>query len=252
MSSRLAGTVALVTGASSGIGRATALSLAAEGATVAAVARRRERLDALVAEIHAAGGRGLALAADLTSADQAAGAVADVVTRFGRLDTVVNAAGVMLIGDSADAPIEHWDRSVDINLRGLMYVVKAALPQLLKSAADSPRAVTDVVNVSSVAGRLAFPQAALYNATKIAVTAATESWRQEYATRNVRFAVIEPGFVDTELSLQQDSTKATYDDLARGNELLTAADIAALVTHIVTGPRRISIAEIVVRPTDLP
>ena len=249
---RLTGTVALVTGASSGIGRATALALAAQGATVAVVARRAERLSTLVAELQAAGGRGLAIPADLTSAAAASAAVAAAVAEFGRLDTVVNAAGVMLTGDSVAAPIEHWDRTVDINLRAVMYVVKAALPHLLEAVGSSPRAVADVVNVSSVAGRVVFPQVALYHATKFAVTAATDSWRQEYAARNVRFSVIEPGYVDTELSLQQEDTKAGYDQLARDNELLAADDIAGLIAYVVAAPRRVSINELVVRPTDLP
>lgn len=149
----LDGTVALISGASSGMGRAAAHRLAREGAKVALVARRADRLEALAAELRAGGHKALVIAADLTDAGSARDAVARTVAELGRLDTLVNSAGVMLNGPSEASPLEEWDRMVDINLRGLMYVTKAALPHLLAAAADSPRSVADVVNISSVAGR---------------------------------------------------------------------------------------------------
>ncbi len=247
----LTSTVALITGASSGIGEATARRLAAEGATVVLVARRQDRLETLVKEIAAAGGQAVALAADLTDADAAADAVATTVERFGRLDTLVNAAGVMLTGDSAQAPLTEWQQMVDINLNGLLYLTKAALPHLVEAAATSSRQVADVVNISSIAGRWVIPNAAVYNATKFGVTAATEAWRQEFARRNVRFAVIEPGLVATELLGHQQAgvherMVARFADV----EQLHADDIAEAVAYIVTGPRRRAVAEIVIRPTD--
>ncbi|WP_326837338.1 SDR family NAD(P)-dependent oxidoreductase [Amycolatopsis rhabdoformis] len=247
----LTSTVALVTGASSGIGEATARELANRGATVVLVARRRDRLDALAKEITAQGGEALALTTDLTDADAAAEVVATTVERLGRLDTLVNAAGVMLTGDSEAAPLTEWQRMVDINLTGLLYVTKAALPHLTAAAATSPRRVADVVNISSIAGRWIIPQAAVYNATKFGVTAATEAWRQEYARRNVRFSVIEPGLVETELAGHQQTAvqermAAKFADV----EQLRADDIAEAVAYIVTGPRHRAVAEIVIRPTD--
>ncbi|MEU3984272.1 SDR family NAD(P)-dependent oxidoreductase [Streptomyces sp. NPDC026672] len=246
----LLSTVALVTGASSGIGRATALRLASQGATVVPVARRQDRIDALAKEIAEQGGDALPLAADLTHADAAAGVVAEVVEQLGRLDTLVNAAGVMLTGDSARAPLDEWQRMVDVNVKGLLYVTKAALPHLV-TAATGPRQVADVVNISSIAGRFVIPHAAVYNATKFGVTAATEAWRQEYARRNVRFSVVEPGLVDTELighqqAAVQERMRARFADV----EQLHADDIAEAVAYIVTGPRRRAVAEIVIRPTD--
>jgi NADP-dependent 3-hydroxy acid dehydrogenase YdfG len=247
----LTSTVALVTGASSGIGQATARRLAARGAAVVLVARRQDRLDVLAKEITEQGGQAVALAADLTDADTAADIVTTTIERFGRLDTLVNAAGVMLTGDSGTSPLTEWQRMVDINLNGLLYLTNAALPQLVEAAATSPRQVADVVNISSIAGRWVIPHAAVYNATKFGVTAATEAWRQEYARRNVRFSVVEPGLVETELlghqqTAVQERMAARFADV----EQLPADDIAEAVAYIVTSPRRRAVAEIVIRPTD--
>lgn len=251
-SNTLNNTVALVTGASSGIGRATARRLAVEGAAVALVARRADRLADLAAEITEAGGHAVTIAADLTDAPAADGAVARTIDELGRLDTLVNAAGVMLNGPSEGSPLEEWDRMVDVNLRGLMYITKAALPHLIKAAGDSRRIVADVVNISSVAGRTAAPQVALYNATKFAVTGATEAWRQEFTTRNVRFSVVEPGRVESELFAQKDGQEQGFVDAFGEVEPLHAEDIAAAVAYIVTNPRRVAVNEIVIRPTDQP
>ncbi len=157
MTDRLDGTVALVTGASSGIGAATARALAADGAAVALVARRKDRLDELAADIAAKDGRALVLETDVTEQQQAMDAVERTVAELGRLDTVVNNAGVMLLGPIVDAPVEEWDRMVALNLQGLLYVAHAALPHLLAAAEDGPRRVSDLVNISSVAGRVARP-----------------------------------------------------------------------------------------------
>ena len=247
----LSSTVALVTGASSGIGQATARRLAAEGASVVLVARRQDRIEALAKEIAGQGGQAVALGADLADADAAAGVVAAAIERLGRLDILVNAAGVMLNGSSIAAPLEEWQRMVNININGLLYVTKAALPHLIEAAADSPRQVADVVNISSIAGRFVIPNAAVYNATKFGVTAATESWRQEFARRNVRFAVVEPGLVDTELmGHQQAGVKENMAARFADVEYLQADDIAEAVAYIVTGPRRRAVAEVVIRPTD--
>jgi NADP-dependent 3-hydroxy acid dehydrogenase YdfG len=147
MTQRLDGTVALVTGASSGIGEATALALAAEGAAVAVLARRRDRLADLKARIESAGGRAFAVEADVSDQQQAAAAVNSVVAELGRLDTVVNNAGLMRIGPAAEADPADWDQMISVNVSGLLYVTRASLPHLITAAADSPRGVADVVNV---------------------------------------------------------------------------------------------------------
>ncbi|WP_433559211.1 SDR family NAD(P)-dependent oxidoreductase [Pseudonocardia xinjiangensis] len=252
MAETLNDTVALVSGASSGIGQATARRLSAAGAAVALVARRADRLEQLASQLRQEGGTALAIAADLTDSKAAAAAVERTVAELGRLDTLVNAAGVMLNGPSESSPLQEWDQMVDINLRGLMYVTKAALPHLLVAAQDSTRTVADVVNISSVAGRFSAPTVALYNATKFAVTGATEAWRQEYTTRNLRFSVIEPGRTDSELFDQKDNSDADFTAAFGKVETLDADDIAGAIAYIVTNPRRVAVNEIVIRPTDQP
>jgi NADP-dependent 3-hydroxy acid dehydrogenase YdfG len=244
-------TVALVTGASSGIGEATAKRLAAEGAAVAVAARRVDRLEQLVAEIEAEGGRALAIEADVTDRAQAEALVERTVSELGRLDTVVNNAGVMLLGPALEAPIEEWERMVDLNLKGLLYVAKAALPHLLKFADDGPRQVADLVNISSVAGRRPRSGSAVYNATKFGVGAFAEALRQEVTERHVRVSLVEPGAVITELSSHNrpevlEEIKGRFGDLER----LEADDIADAVSYIVTRPRHVAINELLVRPTE--
>lgn len=194
----------------------------------------------------------MVITADLVDAGAAASAVDRAVAELGRLDTLVNAAGVMLNGPSDESPLEEWNRMVDVNLRGLMYVTKAALPHLLAAARTSTRSVADVVNVSSVAGRFAAPTVALYNATKFAVTGATEAWRQEYTTRNLRFSVIEPGRTESELFDQKDNSDRDFIAAFGQVEALHAQDVADAIGYVVTSPRRVAINEIVIRPTDQP
>ena len=183
MGQTLEGTVALVTGASSGIGEATARALAERGAKVAVAARRKDRLDALAGEID-----GLAIEADVTQREQATAAVETTVSELGRLDIVINNAGVMLLGTIADAPVEEWDRMFDLNVKGLMYVAHAALPHLIQAADGDPRRVADLVNVSSVAGRRVGVGGGVYQATKHAVGVFSEALRQEVTERHVRVA----------------------------------------------------------------
>jgi NADP-dependent 3-hydroxy acid dehydrogenase YdfG len=251
MAERLDGTVALVTGASSGIGEATARALAREGAAVALAARRKDRLDALAAEIEQAGGRALAIEADITDRDQAVETVRRTVAELGRLDTVVNNAGVMLLGPAVDAPMEEWRRMVEVNLLGLLYCAHAALPHLLSAAGDDPRHVADLVNISSVAGRVARSGSAVYNATKHGVGAFSEGLRQEVTGRHVRVSLVEPGGTDTELSGHNrpevlEGIKKRFADVER----LRAEDIADAITYVVTRPRHVAVNEILVRPTE--
>jgi NADP-dependent 3-hydroxy acid dehydrogenase YdfG len=248
---RLDGTVALVTGASSGIGEATARELSVRGATVVVAARRKDRLDALVADIEATGRRALAVECDVTDQDQASALVATTVERFGRLDTLINNAGVMLLGPIVDAPIEEWDRMVALNVQGLLYCAHAALPHLLTAAEDEPRGVADLVNVSSVAGRVARLGSGVYNLTKHGVGAFSESLRQEVTKRHVRVSLVEPGATATELVTHvRDEVLATMANRFAGVELMQSEDIADAIAYIVTRPRRVAINEVLIRPTE--
>jgi NADP-dependent 3-hydroxy acid dehydrogenase YdfG len=251
MTTTLEGTVALVTGASSGIGEATARALAGSGAAVALVARRRERLDQLAGEITGNGGRALVLETDVTQRDQAEKAVERAVSELGRLDIVINNAGVMLLGPIVGAPVEEWERMVHLNLLGLLYTAHAALPHLLKAAEGSPRRVADLVNISSVAGRVVREGSGVYNLTKHGVGAFSESLRQEVTTRHVRVSLVEPGAVNTELSSHLRPEIAEQAMQRFGHiERLESEDIADAIHYIVTRPRHVAINEVLVRPTE--
>ena len=246
----LDGTVALVTGASSGIGAAAARSLAARGAAVALVARRADRLEELGGEIADAGGTALPIEADVSQQEQATAAVGRAVEELGRLDVLVNNAGVMLLGPVADAPVEEWERMIHVNLLGLLYTAHAALPHLLKAAESEPRRVADLVNISSVAGRQARKGSGVYNATKHGVGAFSEALRQEVTGRHVRVSLVEPGAVDTEL---QSHNRPEIEQQIRNRftemDILQADDIADAISYVVTRPRHVAVNEILVRPT---
>jgi NADP-dependent 3-hydroxy acid dehydrogenase YdfG len=251
MSDRLTGTVALVTGASSGIGEATALALASQGAAVALAARRADRLEALADKIRSAGGSAFVLAADVTDEEQAQSVVSQTVAELGRLDTLINNAGVMLLGPAVDAPLEEWQRMVQVNLLGLLYCAHAALPHLLRAAADGPRHVADMVNISSVAGRVPRNGSGVYNATKHGVGAFSESLRQEVTRRHVRVSLVEPGAVDTELSSHnRPEIQEGIQQRFAAVERLRAEDVADMINYIVTRPRHVAINEVLVRPTE--
>jgi NADP-dependent 3-hydroxy acid dehydrogenase YdfG len=250
MTRHLEGTVALVTGASSGIGEATAVALAAEGASVAIAARRRDRLEAVTERI-GTDSDVLIIETDITDEASARGMVESTVAEFGRLDTLVNNAGVMLLGPIVDAPVEEWQRMVELNLLGLLYCTHAALPHLLSTAEREPRRVADVVNVSSVAGRVARLGSGVYNATKFGVGAFSESLRQEVTRRHVRVTLIEPGATMTELASHN---RPEIMEVIRGNfgdsELMRAEDIAESIVFTVSRPRHVVINEVLIRPTE--
>jgi NADP-dependent 3-hydroxy acid dehydrogenase YdfG len=245
----LAGTVALVTGASSGIGAATARALAEQGAAVAVAARRADRLELLAQDIREAGGTALVVEADVTDEQQAAGAVERTVAELGRLDTLINNAGVMLLGPVVDAPMSEWQRMVELNVLGLLYCAHAALPYLLRAAQDGPRQVADLVNISSVAGRHARIGNGVYSLTKFGVGAFSESLRQEVAKRYVRVSLVEPGATATELATHN---RPEVLDSIRGQfgQLMEAADIADAITYIVSRPRHVAVNEMLIRPTE--
>jgi len=246
----LNGTVALVTGASSGIGEATARMLAGRGATVAMAARRTDRLQTLGEEIAESGGTALPVELDVGDRDAAEAAVTRLVEELGRLDVLVNNAGVMLLGPMLEAPVEEWQQMVEVNLLGLMYMTKAAVPHLLE-AAEGDRGVADVVNISSVAGRIARRNSGVYNATKFGVGAFSESLRQEVTRRHLRVALVEPGAVATELQSHnrpevQEQLGKRFEDM----EVLEAEDIAEAIEFVVTRPPRVAVNEVLVRPTE--
>jgi NADP-dependent 3-hydroxy acid dehydrogenase YdfG len=249
MTRPLDGTVALVTGASSGIGAAAAASLAAQGASVALAARRTDRLETLAADIRGQGGTALVIESDITDEQQATAAVERAVAELGRLDTLINNAGVMLLGPAAAAPLSEWQRMVELNVLGLLYCAHAATPHLLHAADSDPRHVADMVNISSVAGRAARIGNSVYSLTKFGVGAFSDSLRQEFAKRYLRVSLVEPGATATELASHN---RPEVLESLRGQfgQRMAAEDIADAITYIITRPRQVAVNEILIRPTE--
>ena len=246
MAGKLDGKTALITGATSGIGEATALALAAEGASVAIAGRRADKLDALAKRITDAGGRAKAIMADVSSEDEARNMVLTANTEFGRIDILVNNAGVMLLGPITGADTEDWRRMIETNVMGLMYATHAALP--LMQAQSSGH----VVNISSVAGRTARSGSGVYNASKWGVGAFSESLRQEVCKNKIRVTIIEPGAVATELTqhITNPEAKKQTEEFYGSMTALESEDIAAAIVYAVTQPPRVNVNEILIRPTD--
>jgi len=188
---------------------------------------------------------------DVTDSSQAESAVERTVLEFERLDTVINNAGVMLLGPIENAPLEEWEQMIKVNELGVLYVSHAALPHLLKAAQSAPRRVADLVNISSVAGRVARRGSGVYNLTKFGIGAFSESLRQEVTGRHVRVSLVEPGAVNTELmSHVRSEVREQAAQRFASIERLEADDIAEVITFIVTRPRRVAINEVQVRPTE--
>jgi clavulanate-9-aldehyde reductase len=241
----LSGRTIAITGASSGIGEATALACAAAGAAVALAARREDRIADLARRIEDDGGRAVALPTDVTDERQARAFVEHAYEQLGSLDGLVNNAGVMLLGPVAGAPTDEWRRMIDVNLLGLLYCTHAALPVMLNNSRG------DIVNVSSVAGRVAGAGAAVYNMTKFGVGAFSEALRQEVTAAGIRVTIVEPGAVTTELQEQnrpeiQEMLAKRFGDIRP----LQADDIARAVVYALAQPDHVSVNEILVRPTD--
>lgn len=242
---KLQGRVALVTGASSGIGEQTAVALASQGATVALAARRVDRLQTLADLLLEGGWNTFPLRLDVTREDQVHEALDEVDRRCGRLDILVNNAGVMLLSPVAEASTDDWRRMIDINLLGLMSVTKAALPFMRRGGGGH------IVQIASLAGRIANPAAAAYAATKFGVVGFSESVRREVYKDKIRVTVIEPGMTATELGdhITNDGMKANLAERLASIEPLRVEDIAAAVVYAVTQPPRVNVNEIVIRPT---
>ncbi len=242
----LDGRVAAITGASSGIGEATALALAAEGAAVALAARRGDRIDELAARIGDAGGRALAIETDVTDEARANAFVQRTHEELGGLDALINNAGVMLLGPVAGAPTEQWRRMIEVNLLGLLYCTHAALPIMGSQGSG------DIVNVASVAGRIAAMGSGVYNMTKWGVVGFSEALRQECARANVRVTAIEPGWVDTELQGHNEHplvVERMNKMIESIDKILEPEDIARAIVFALSQPPHVSVNEMLIRPT---
>ena len=242
----LEGKVAAVTGASSGIGEATALALAGEGCAVALGARRKDRIEALAERIEADGGRALAIETDVSDEDSANAFIAGAHEQLGGLDILVNNAGVMLLGPVAGADTGEWRQMMEVNGLGLLYCTHAALP--IMGAAGSGH----VVNISSVAGRSASMGVGVYNFTKWGVTGFSEALRQECSHANVRVTIIEPGFTESELAGHNTNPivlERVEQMREEYGEILKSEDIADAIAWAVTRPNRVNVNEILIRPT---
>jgi clavulanate-9-aldehyde reducatase len=242
----LTGRRAIVSGSSSGIGEATALALAREGATVALGARRKERLDELAKRISADGGEAHPYEVDVSDESQAKAFVEKACEELGGLDILVNNAGVMLLGPIEGAETDDWRTMINVNLLGLVYCTQAALP-LMREAGGG-----NIINVSSVAGRTASLGSAVYNMTKWGVTGFSEALRQEALHSGIRVTCLEPGFVDTELQGHNENP-VVVDALEKMREqtgdLLQAEDMAAAILYAVSQPPHVNVNEILIRPT---
>ena len=246
MDNELKGRVALVTGASSGIGEATALMLAGAGANVALAARRRDRLDAVAARVRERGVEALVVEADLAIESEAQRAVRESERAFGRLDILVNNAGVMYLEPVIDADLARWRRMFEINVLGLIAATQAALPGMRE------RGEGHIVNVASTAGRIASPNGAAYSGTKFGVVAFSEALRKEEYMHRIRVTVVEPGLVATELRehIGHAATQKAINDWAASVRQLQPDDIARAILYAVTQPPHVCVNEILMRPTD--
>ena len=241
----LAGKIALVTGASSGIGAAAAVALGAAGATVAVVARRADRLDDLVSQIKSAGGNALALPGDVTDEKVAQGVVTQTLSRFGRLDILVNSAGIIDAGGVENAVTEQYRRVLDINLMASLYTSRAVIGPMRAQGGG------DIINISSIAGRRAAALFNAYSASKFALTAMTEALRQEVARHGIRVCIIEPGATTTEVSAGvSDPTSRKFIAAHVSKEgAMKPEDVAAAIVFVAALPPRANVSELLIRPT---
>ncbi|GAB0105591.1 SDR family NAD(P)-dependent oxidoreductase [Nocardia sp. JMUB6875] len=245
----LSGRTAVIAGAASGMGEATALLLARNGAKVALLARRADRLETLAAKIEAEGGTALAVAVDVTDSASVTAAAEAVRAAFGPVDLVVNSAGVMLPNPIADGREDEWTRMLETNVAGRLRMIRAFLPDLL-AAGDAGRAA-DLVNISSIGAHVPFPSYAVYGATQAAITQLSAGLRAELGARKVRVTNIEPGLTDTELGYHIDNAELSgqLDGMFQFMESLRADDIADLIAYTTSRPAHVNLRQVIVLPT---
>ncbi|UFR04083.1 SDR family oxidoreductase [Streptomyces sp. Go40/10] len=245
----LSGRTAVVTGAASGIGEAVARQLAAEGARVALLARRADRLQLLVDKMRAEGGEALAVAADVTDDGSVEAARDRIHEAFGAVDLLVNNAGVMLPNPVDDGRIDEWQRMLDTNVTGVLRMIRAFTGDLLDAAAQGRTA--DLVNISSIGAHMTFPNYAVYGATKAAVTYLSQSLRGELGPRDVRVTNIEPGLTETELKTHVGSAELSgqLEEMFGAIGGLSAAEVADVVAYATSRPRHVNLRQIMVLPT---
>lgn len=244
-SNMIKGQVAVITGASSGIGYATALAIAKAGAKVVAGARRKERLEQLQKEIEKSGGECAIVACDVTKRQDCENLINTAITKWNRIDILINNAGLMPLSFVKNLKIDEWEKMVDVNIKGVLYCTAAAVPHLLKQKSGH------IVNISSIAGRVVFPAGSVYCATKYAVRAFSEGLRQELSTRNnIRVTTIEPGVVATELTdTITDKSLEAFVNSVKEMQALKAEDIASSIMFAIESPPHMNVNEITVRPT---
>jgi len=245
----LAGRTAVVTGAASGIGEAVAVLLAAQGARVALLARRADRLEAVAGKIRADGGQALAVVADVTDDASVEAAVARIHEVHGAVDLVVNNAGVMLPNPVDEGRLDEWQRMLDTNVTGVLRVVRAFTADLVAAAAEGRTA--DLVNISSIGAHITFPNYAVYGATKAAVTYLSQSLRTEFGPRDVRVTNVEPGLTDSELGSHIDNAELAQqlDGMFGALGPLASEDIADLVAYVTSRPRHVNLRQVIALPT---
>jgi NADP-dependent 3-hydroxy acid dehydrogenase YdfG len=244
VSDNIDGKVIVITGASSGLGEAAARLLAAHGATVVLAARRAERIDALARELNSSGGRALAVTTDVAAFDQVKRLADTVIETYGRIDVLINNAGLMPLSPLDRRKVDDWDRMIDVNIKGVLYGIAAVLPTMQQQKSGH------IINVSSVAGHKVRPGSTVYSATKTAVRVISEGLRQEVKPYSIRTTVISPGAVDTELSASVTETDVAENVKKFYAEVAIPADsFARAVAFAIGQPEDIDINEILYRPT---
>jgi NADP-dependent 3-hydroxy acid dehydrogenase YdfG len=245
-SERLDGRVAVVTGASAGIGEASALALAGAGASVVVTARREERLEALVTRIREAGGTALSCVADVASLEDVQRLADTTLDAYGRIDILVNNAGLMPLSPLSEVRIEDWSRMVDVNVKGVLHCIAALLPKMIEQGSGH------VVNIGSLAGRRPFPGGTVYSATKFAIRSLSWGMHLELGAKHgIRVTDVQPGFVSTELmELVDPVIRESWDEAWKGRRTLQPEDVARAVMFAVTSPEHVSVSEVLVRPVD--
>lgn len=246
MNSNITGKVVIITGASSGIGLATAKLLAAQGAIVSLAARRIDKLGQLVKEITAAGGKAKAFATDVSRREDVDALIEGTIEAFGKIDVLFNNAGIMPVSLLESRLYDDWDKMIDINIKGVLYGIGAALPHFKEQKSGH------VINVSSVAGHQVSPSSAVYSATKFAVRAISEGFRQEVKPYNVRTTIISPGLTESELfeSITDTGIKTMIGPMKK--MAIPAESIANAVAYVIGQPDEVDVNEMIIRPTAQP